>query len=96
MNASIYAVRSSSPLGDATAGEGLQGALASRSGEGNLVLGSAPQLLARLAVVLVCLLRGGLLSAVNVHVYGVTVSPWFSLSSAGEAGQRRIPGLRPR
>jgi hypothetical protein len=58
MNASIYAVRSSSPLGDATAGEGLQGALASRSGERDLVLGTAPQLLARIAIVLFRLLRG--------------------------------------
>jgi hypothetical protein len=58
INASQYGSCRSSLLGNAAAGEGLQGALASRSGERDLVLGTAPQLLARIAIVLFRLLRG--------------------------------------
>jgi hypothetical protein len=64
----------SSSLADATAGEGLQRAFASRGREGNLVLGPPAQLFARLAVVLVRLLWFGFGSAVDIHVYHEIVS----------------------
>jgi hypothetical protein len=74
----MYSGRNSSPLLYATAGEGFQSALASRGRERDLVLRPATKLLSRLAVVLVFVLvrlcRRGFCSAVNVHVYQVTVS----------------------
>jgi hypothetical protein len=64
----------SSSLGDATASKGLQGALAFRGRESNPVLGPPAQLFARLAVILVRLLRFGFGSAIDVHVYHELVS----------------------
>lgn len=68
--------RKSSSLVDSAAGEGFQGALASRAWEGHLVLWLAAKLLARLALVLfVRLFRFGCGSIVDVHIYADTVSP---------------------
>jgi hypothetical protein len=72
----VICSRKSSSLAHASAAVRLQRALASRGWEGNPVLRLPAQLLARLAVVLVRLLRRlGLRGAVNVHVCQVTVSP---------------------